>query len=323
MYTNHGNISLPLAVWLASDDYDLDPAPNVISATTLLKPLRSVILSLRIVENQIKSSVDISDLIASRLGTAVHTAVEVAWEKYETAMLKLGIPQKIIDTVCINPEVPDPTNINIFIEQRNTKEIMGFTISGKYDFVEEGRVKDIKTTGTYNWINGGNDSKYVMQGSIYRWLDPDTITDDLMDIEFIFTDWSPIKAQADNNYPQKRAITRTLPLYSIEDTQAFITKKLTQIINKHDLPQQDLPRCTPEELWQKPTKYAYYKNPTSLGRATKLFDNIHDANQRNAQDGSKGKIITRKGEVKFCRYCPARPICSQAEEYIEQGLVQL
>ena len=48
MYTNRGNISLPIAVWLASDDYDLHFNPKIVSVTELLQPLRSIILIRRV-----------------------------------------------------------------------------------------------------------------------------------------------------------------------------------------------------------------------------------------------------------------------------------
>ncbi|MEE4244764.1 MAG: hypothetical protein V2I33_05105, partial [Kangiellaceae bacterium] len=77
-YTNYTDIPLVLAVWLAANrGYDLEYKPDVISATTLFKPVRSIILSRRVAANQ--QSVDIESLVQSALGTAVHTAVEDAW----------------------------------------------------------------------------------------------------------------------------------------------------------------------------------------------------------------------------------------------------
>jgi hypothetical protein len=106
-------------------------------------------------------------------------------------MTELGIPQHVIDKIRVNPDTPgDDPRFDVYLEQRSKKTVGKWTISGKFDFVHEGRVKDIKTTKTYNWIKGSNDEKYMIQGSIYRWLNPEIITDDFVDIMMIFTDWS-------------------------------------------------------------------------------------------------------------------------------------
>lgn len=326
LYTNYSNVSLPLAVWLAANDgYDLKPGKKVISATTLLKPIKSIVLGQQLLEDNAQGLVDIQDLIPSRLGTAVHTAVEVAWVcHYRIAMRNMGMAEKAIEMIRINPKPPLEAGIYaIYLEQRSQKQLLGYTLSGKFDIVENGRVKDVKTTGTYNWIHGGNDDKYIWQGSIYRWLNQDIITDDFLDVEMVFTDWSSLKALSDKAYPQKRIMTRTLPLKSLEETEEFILAQLTKISNYMDKPEVELPDCTPEEVWQRPTTWAYYKNPQNLGRATRVFDNEYEATALQITNKGVGIVQKRPGEVKFCRYCPARPICHQAEGYQMQGLLEI
>jgi hypothetical protein len=324
MLTNMGNISLPIAVWLAADDYDLVARPNVISATGLLKPIKTIALTQKISQANIDADTDLQDLIPSRLGTAIHDAVEKAWlNNLEQALTAMGIPERVRKTIRVNPTEIDPDYHNIFLEQRMEKSLDGFTISGKYDIVDEGRVKDIKSTGTYNWIHGGNDAKYAWQGSIYRWLDPETITDNVMDVEYVFTDWKALSAKTDKKYPPRRVMTRTLPLKSLSETEHFIRVKIRNLKQYLGKPESEIPRCTPEELWQRPTTWAYYKNPQKTARATKVFENHHEAMSRQAADGNVGKIVERKGEVKFCTYCSGRPVCQQAEAYVQQGLLEI
>ena len=47
-YANVSEVPLALAVFLASDYYDYNEDQNTISATTLLKPLRQIVLPPRI-----------------------------------------------------------------------------------------------------------------------------------------------------------------------------------------------------------------------------------------------------------------------------------
>jgi hypothetical protein len=330
-YTNFTEIPLVLAVWLAADNgYDLEYKPDVISATTLFKPVRSTILSRRVKSSQ--KSIDISSLVPSALGTAVHTAVEDAWLYHrDQAMRNLGIPEDVIEKICFNPDPKwgwddDPDKICIYMEQRTQKTIevdgITWTISGKFDAVVQGTVEDVKTTKTFNWIKGSNDEKYALQGSIYRWLNPDFIRGDFVNILMMFTDWSELKAKADPTYPQKNVVVRKLPLMSLEETESYVMERL-RLLNRYiDKPEAELPQCTPDELWMDPPKGAYYKDKTKLTRATKLCDTAAEAHLRLSQDGNKGTIVKRDMEPKFCRYCDARPVCTQAENYIAQGILK-
>ena len=326
MHTNHTNIPFVLAVWLAANDgYDLKPEPSTISATSLMKSTKSLILSMRLAAQDQEGVVDVSDLIPSRLGTAVHTAVESSWlYSREKGMTQLGIPLHVIEKIRLNPETPgeDP-QFDIYMEQRSSKKVGKWTISGKFDIVHEGRVKDIKTTKTYNWIKGSNDEKYMIQGSLYRWLNPTIITDDYVDIMMVFTDWSPYKAMADKSYPQTPIRVRTIPLMTIPATQRWVENRLSEIEGAWNQKQGEMVPCTPDELWMNPPTYAYYKKPTAQ-RATKVYDNAAEAHARKATDGIPGStVVFRQTNPKFCNYCDARQICMQAEAFVVQGILKL
>ena len=114
IYTNEQKIGLSMAVFLASDDYDHDARPNAISATGLLKSVRQTILSQR-AESGI-TSMDISTLVASTFGTAVHDGIEKAWtgDRYKLALAKLGYKQATIDRIVVNPGyMKDPLTGNL------------------------------------------------------------------------------------------------------------------------------------------------------------------------------------------------------------------
>ena len=322
MLTNQHNIPLPIAVWLACDDYLYDPDPKVISATSLLRPIRSLVLAQRDTSQRVT---DIHDVVASRLGTATHTAVEVAWlTKHQQAMKALGYPQSVIDQVRINPDQPSNSEFDIYIEQRVKKKIGNYIISGQFDFVVGGVLHDIKTTKTYSIITGSNDLKYIQQGSIYKWLNPEIITQDYMYINYLFTDWSPMKALADRKeYPQSKVVAKKFNLMGLQETELFIKNRLNEIQQYMHVDQSQLPRCIPKELWQNNPKYAWYKDPTKTRRATKLFESKQEAMIHNAQNGSTGLIVERLAEPTFCKYCPANHMCTQAEGYIADGLLTL
>lgn len=323
-YTNKNNISLPLAVWLMHDDYDYDSRNNVISATSLLKPTRALVLKTQ--NSGLDKEVDISDLVAARMGSAIHAIAEEAWThrgnvtKALKALGTSGLDKKFI----INPDKPvKASEIAVYVEQRHETTVGDYIISGKYDLVLDGRLSDYKSTSVWTYIYDSNALKYTQQGSIYKWLAPDRITDNKIDIQFIFTDWSSAQARRDPKYPQAKVLTRSYPLWPVEQTEHYVKDKLADIIALIDKPQEDLPLCTSEELWESQTKYKYFKNPSKMTRATKNYDTMDEASMRVAADGNVGVIETVRGEVKACRYCEVVGVCTQAKNLQAQGRLVL
>lgn len=324
-YTNTTGIPLEMAVWLAHDEYNHNSDPKTISVTTLLKPIKQIILGLRITPGP----EDIGNMIASRLGTAIHTSIEQSWvTNYEQSLKDLGYPPSVINKVCINPSAIEvaqaednhQTIIPVYLEKRTEKVIDGWTISGQFDMVMEGKVKDVKTTGTYTYIKKTNDEKYILQGSIYRWLNQDIITEDTMSILFVFTDWTALKASIEKEYPKSKILEYQLILKTIQQTETYIRTKLSQITSLIDEPESSIPACNSEDLWEGETKYAYYKNAAKTsGRSTKNFSSESEALVRLTSDGNTGVIVTRRGQVKACRYCPAIGICDQAKSLVREG----
>ena len=185
----------------------------------------------------------------------------------------------------------------------------------------DGTLSDYKSTSVWTYIYDSNAMKYTQQGSIYKWLAPDRITDNKVSIQFIFTDWSAANAARDSKYPQSRVLTRDYPLWSTDQTENYIKDKLQDVTSLLDKPQEQLPQCTSEELWESATKYKYFKNPDAQ-RATKNFDTLDEANIRLATEGV-GTIKTVPGEAKACRYCEVVEVCDQAQSLINQGRLVL
>ena len=319
-YANTSSVPLSLAIFLATDNYDHNPDSNTISATALIKPVRQLVLSARVPEDL--SPVDLVNLVPSRMGSAIHDAIERSWkDNYKPAMEALGYPKRVIEKIKINPEPHELTDgtIPVYMEQRAHKQVGKFTVSGKYDFIGDGRVEDFKTTSTYTAMNNTNDEKYIWQGSIYRWLNPVIITKDEMAIQFIFTDWSKAKAMQDPKYPQQRIQQRLLPLKSLQETDAFVRRKLAQIEQYWEAKEEELPPCTDADLWRSEPVFKYYKNPDNTKRSTKNFDNRHDAQLRYIEDGSVGKVVEVPGQVTACKYCSAFAVCSQKDALIASG----
>jgi len=147
MLTNTTGMPLSLAVWLAQDDYDYSDDPNTISATTLLKPMKAIVLARQ--NKELEKNGDISTLLPSRMGTALHDSLEKAWinpDKVKETLSKLGHPDSIINKVLINPTKEELTNdcIPIYVEQRGVKQVGEYKVSGKFDFRCSGTLRGLQ-----------------------------------------------------------------------------------------------------------------------------------------------------------------------------------
>ena len=319
--TNNTGLNLPFAVWLAADDYDFrSNGAKAISATSLLKPVRQILLWERLTPENSQTP-DVSDRIAARVGHAFHDSMEKAWvSNYRQALTALGYPTSVIDRVRINPtneELRASNNIiPVYLEQRGSREIMGYKISGKFDLVMEGELNDTKSTSVYTYIKGGKDEDYKLQGSIYRWIHQDKITSDHITINFIFTDWQRSMAKANDAYPQQRVLSHRVELMSLSQTEHWIRQRIKELEASADLPEDRIPLCSDKDLWRSEPVFKYYANPDKTdGRATKNNETMAEALAYKASKGGKGVIIEHPGKVKACGYCPAFPICSQKDLY--------
>ena len=322
MLTNNNNIDLAMAVFLATDFYDGIVADNAISVTTLLKPTKAIILAKRV---QGIMEADIASKIPSAFGTALHDAIEKAWlHEPQEAMRMLGYPERVVEGVRVNPTTEDEDAIDVFLEQRVSKEFRGFLINGKYDMIMDGKIHDYKTTGTYTWIKDTNKDKYIKQASLYRWLNPEKISNHEVRINFIFTDWSKLGyIKSPKTYPAMRIMHRDYKLDSIQDTERWVIAKLKEIADLHDADEGDMPRCTPADLWQGDPVYKYYKDANNRKRSNGNFSSPMEAERKRRESGGMGVVIPVYDTPKACLYCDAITACKQAQSYIASGQLKV
>ena len=323
-FSNVNGHTLSMAIFLAHNDYDGDsPDDKTISVTNLLKSTRQVVLTKRLSGDLVS---DISNFIASRMGQAWHLAIEQALtsDKLEETLIKLGYPSKVAKLVVVNPTKEylkdNPDALPIYTENRIEKVVNGWTISGKYDQVMMGVLEDNKQTKTFSYGNEEKIEDYSLQGSMYRYLNPDIITEDYMRINFNFPNWEKYMSKK-AGYPHSQLMSQVIKLKSPEFIEQFIISKTNEINKYIDADEEVLPFCSPRELWQKPSVYKYFANPNNK-TATKNFDNAFDANTYQREKG-KGIVVEQLGEVVACKYCACFNLCTQKDQYINNGLLKL
>jgi hypothetical protein len=305
-YTNNRNLPLPVAVWLANDTYDKDP--SYLSGSQFAQSDRQIVLGYRINER----TVDLSSLVAARLGHAINDSIDNAWKSPGLMRRIVAAGFNPLFEYDINPTVLTEGKIPVYIQQRYNEEICDRTISGAPDVIINGRLTDYKSTSVFSWQKK-EVGDYMWQLTTYRYLARDLISDDTATIQFILKDWSELRASKDPDYPQTPCPTMLVRVGTPEECKARIIARVERLKLLMSLDQSELPTCTDEELWLDPPKFAYYKDAFSdgKGRATRVFDSYAEASTFMGTKAGVGKIITRKGEPKACNYCRAASICEQ------------
>lgn len=316
--SNTSDVDLTLAVWLVHDDYDHVDMENYISVTTLIKPLKQVILASRIPKSQQQS--DVLDYVARKYGHAIHDSIERAWKTgYQRSMKLLGYPDAMIERVVVNPTDEERRARNdiipVYIEQRGIKAFNGYNIGGKFDMAADGTPYDHKSTSVWAWIKGTRDESHTLQLSLYKWIHPEKITSDHARVNYIFTDWSAMMARSQKDYPPKRVMHKDIPLMTTGEVDTWVANKLRLLNQYWHADEKDIPECSDAELWRSDPQYKYYADPTKTdGRSTKNFDDKREADEFMASKG-KGIVKTVLGEPKACGYCQAFEVCKQKDRY--------
>ena len=287
---------LPKTVFdvLANDGYKA--GKDDYSVTSLLKSPRQLQLYRRNFDN---IEEDVSDRVWSLLGQAAHSILE-----------KHG----------------DDTSL---VEERLYTKVYDRTISGQVDHFHNGTITDYKVTSVWTLIRGTKIEDWTKQLNIYAYIfNKNDYEVRHLQIVAILRDWSETEKLRNKDYPASPIVVVPITLWDVNEQEVFVHKLVGKHIVAEKLSSSDLPKCTPEEMWQTPNVYAVMKEGRKS--AIKLFDNKEAANEfilescpDNWKDGHSRDLYwvqTRPGTCRNCeRYCPVSSFCSQWEEIKSSG----
>lgn len=210
---------------------------------------------------------------------------------------------------------------NHIVEERIFTVFDGWTISGAIDLQEvtpEGiQISDYKVTGAWAAMNEKPD--WHNQLNIYAWLiqKVKNVKVTKASIVAIIRDWSSRDAVTKENYPQSPIVTIDIPLWSFEEQESYIKSRINLHNEAYFASHTDgeMPLCTTEEMWEKPTTYAVKKDGGV--RAKSVHKTLEEA---QAAHPAKGYIIeVREGERTRCaKFCQVSGFCSQYKQYLEE-----
>jgi len=255
---------------------DHPPVEDRYSVTDIINP--PLIRHLRMKHwNEIEE--DASDLLWMLLGTSMHYVLEK--HSPEDAFQEEKLTMKM--TV-------------------DGKEV---TIVGKSDLYDNGVITDWKVTSTYAVLLGVK-PEWEQQPNVYArlWEENGFPVNDLR-INAILRDWQKSKALRERDYPKIPFVQIDIPLWDKKTTTDYLVERIR--LHRQVPP----PECTPEEKWERPTKYALMKHDRKS--AIKLFDSRLEADMAldmTTKDRHLHYIEERPGVCMRCEsYCNVNKFC--------------
>lgn len=259
-------------------------APGEVSATTLIKGVKEILLTDR---HWDEITVDVKDMIWSLWGTTTHKLLEKEYE-------------------------------NTFTEEKFEEPMYEYKVTGRvdcYDMKNE-ILYDYKTTSAWK-IVFNNFEDWHTQGLIYAWLlCLKSLNVKKCKFEALLRDWSETESERKADYPKSPVYIYEFDV-SEEDlikTERMVSAKVQQLIANKDTPDDDIEPCSREERWAENDVFAVMKE----GRKTSLknFDNKEDAEKMAEELGEKHYVEVRPGKDKKClRYCSCCEFCNYYREH--------
>lgn len=215
---------------------------------------------------------------------------------------------------------------NHVIEQRLHAKVDGWHISGAIDLqvvTPEGiEISDYKTTSAYKVMAGSMD--WEEQLNIYAYLveSQKKVPVTKIQIVAIVRDWSAREAAYKEGYPKAPIVVLDIPLWPFENREQFIRDRITAHSDATFAQETDeeLPECTPKDMWERPTSYAIMKDGGVRAKSVHASKDEAEKAWAEIKDYTKYKIVERPGERVRCQgYCQVSKFCSQYQQFLNQS----
>lgn len=254
---------------------------------------------------------------------------------------------------------------DVIAEQRFVHTILGKEISLKPDRLEKDigavpitwTLRDFKVTSV--WILKKAFKKEVKQ----EWERQMNMYACLLEIlgfpisgiklEIIGRDWRMSESRQSYDYPKTQACVLDVPIWTKEKQMAYMVERINLFKRCEGLPDNELPKCTADERWADPDRFAVVKKKSAKSKASgyksavqggasfksnseamafiqkirtpKIAsknpkpETVEKATKEAEKKADELEVEFRRGESKRCErgYCKAAPWCNQFREEIK------
>jgi hypothetical protein len=247
------------------------------SATQIIKSPKLVQLNARYGH---KVQMDMAKSVPSFIGNGVH-------HEFENMLKRANDP-------------------DYMVERRLVDTICGRRLSGMFDILHKKQdMYDIKTCKTWKYVkNYPEFEEWTQQQNIYSYLLRTTtdIKPRNLYIIAMFLDWSQGKAmQYGGTYPQEHTLLIKLDHWSEQKQLAYITERLELHKAAEGMKDNEIPECTFDERWEKPTVYKCMKSKDAK-RSSKNCDS-----EQEAEDYINAKLSGKQAKAWQQAYIQAVP----------------
>jgi hypothetical protein len=240
---------------------------------------------------------DASDMVWSIFGTAIHGVLEHGKDDHH------------------------------IVEERTHIVLDNMHISGAIDLQEieaDGIiVSDYKTTSAWAVMNEKQDWHNQLNSYAYLVEAAKKMPVKKLQIVAIVRDWSRRDAATRDGYPAAPIVVIDIPLWSFAEREAYVRGRISLHGDAFFEMETggDMPNCTAEEMWEKPTTYALKKDGNvrakSVHETSEAAETALAAATEKAKKGEKFLIEVREGGRTRCEsFCQVSPYCKQHQEYM-------
>ena len=302
VFTNNTKLSKEHAIFAAyhSTLYSGNPPrEGKLSTTTIIGSVKQALMAIKYSSEETGPE-DVSNLIASAKGTAMHNGLTAALQAYDS---------------------------NYVCEKRIEREVDDWKISGEFDVLTpDKQIKDFKFVSNYNikkliedkqalqpewtledmYTKAPTYFKYVAQLSIYRYLLNDPEVKMYGSILFSLNNGSDM-----GKYTIDQEVT--FPLRPMEEVHEFLVDRVKQI--KAHIAAGTIPPCSDVERgytageWKLSRVGSTGKEQTVRGSKCNSAAELSEFIRLNGRPGDKQIIIPAK--YALCGYCKFKTVCDQ------------
>lgn len=283
--TNHSNLPPAVVNLLSASTYE---AKGDISTTRLIKPPRIVALWKR---HNKTIEVDAQELAWSVLGQSVHVMLERSAGK------------------------------DLVVETRLHTRIYGWDVNGQPDvyYPKDAREDDYKVTSVWAFLMTAKfewEAQMNINAMLHRLLGQPV---EAINIVAFLRDWQMQKAIRDLKYPQHPIHVVGQPVWDQDKAIDYTEKRVAIHQDAQELPDEELPLCTPDERWYRTGGWPVMKNGNK--KADKVYNTRAQAERHINTETINLKagryflpLEERPGVNMRCQhYCEARSVCAFAK----------
>jgi hypothetical protein len=232
-----------------------------------------------------KVTEDASDRVWTMLGTANHYVLEQIAKR--------------------NPE-------RYVCEERFYMDVDGLKLGGQIDLYDkqEQVLYDYKVSSVYKAMSDDR-FEWTAQAAVNRLLlEHNGYPVKRAAIILVMKDWRMRDSKIKADYPKCPVAEIKLDAWKPEETFAYIKSRITLHQKAKDLSDDEIPTCTPEERWEKPTVYAVLPKK---GAKRAVNGGLHESESEAKAHAARisGAVERRDGSCPRCEdYCRVRTQCN-------------